>query len=71
MKLIDATVPLDAKLPTYPRNVPFGLQAAQRIAQGDQADVPAFQPGAPADHLLPGAGVIAVVESEAPPPAPR
>ena len=71
MKLIDVTVPFDAKLPTYLRNVPLGLKAAQRIGQGDQADVPAFQPCAPAHHLLSGAGVIAVVGSEAPRTAPR
>jgi arylformamidase len=46
MKLIDVSVPLDAKLPTYPRNLPFRLEAVQRIAKGDHSNVSAFHMGA-------------------------
>jgi arylformamidase len=42
MKLIDVSVPLDAKLPTYPGNVPFTLEATQRIAQGATSNVSAI-----------------------------
>ena len=42
MKLIDVSVPLDAKLPTYPGNVPFTLEATQRIAQGGSSNVSAL-----------------------------
>jgi arylformamidase len=41
MKLIDVTVPLDAKLPTYPGNTPFTLEATQRMAQGATSNVSA------------------------------
>ncbi len=41
MKLIDVSVPLDAKLPTYPGNVPYSLEATQRIAQGGSSNVSA------------------------------
>jgi len=41
MKLIDVSVPLDAKLPTYPGNTPFTLEATQRIAQGASSNVSA------------------------------
>ena len=39
MKLIDVTVPLDARLPTYPGNTPFTLEAIKRIARGDSSNV--------------------------------
>jgi arylformamidase len=41
MKLIDVTVPLDAKLPTYPGNTPFTLEPTQRMAQGATSNVSA------------------------------
>jgi arylformamidase len=39
MKLIDVSVPLDAKLPTYPNNTPFTLEAVKRIAEGGSSNV--------------------------------
>ena len=39
MKLIDVSVPLDARLPTYPHNTPFALEPIKRIAQGDSSNV--------------------------------
>ena len=39
MKLIDVTVPLDARLPTYPGNTPFTVEAIKRIARGDSSNV--------------------------------
>jgi arylformamidase len=39
MKLIDVSVPLDANLPTYPGNTPFAVEAIQRIAQGNHANL--------------------------------
>ena len=42
MKLIDVSVPLDAKLPTYPGNTPFSLEATQRIARGASSNVSAI-----------------------------
>ena len=39
MKLIDVTVPLDATLPTYPGNTPFGLEPIKRLARGDSSNV--------------------------------
>jgi arylformamidase len=42
MKLIDVSVPLDAKLPTYPGNTPFNLEATQRIADGASSNVSAL-----------------------------
>src|SRR5438128_9057926 len=39
MKLIDVSVPLDAKLPTYPNNTPFSLEPIKRIARGDSSNV--------------------------------
>jgi arylformamidase len=39
MKLIDVTVPLDARLPSYPNNTPFSLEAIKRIARGDSSNV--------------------------------
>ena len=42
MKLIDVSVPLDAKLPTYPGNTPFTLEATQRLAAGASSNVSAI-----------------------------
>lgn len=42
MKLIDVSVPLDAKLPTYPGNTPFSLEATQRMAEGGSSNVSAI-----------------------------
>jgi arylformamidase len=42
MKLIDVSVPLDAKLPTYPGNTPFTLEATQRMADGGSSNVSAI-----------------------------
>jgi arylformamidase len=39
MKLIDVSVPLDARLPTYPQNTPFTLEPIKRIARGDSSNV--------------------------------
>ncbi|HEV3062918.1 MAG TPA: cyclase family protein [Vicinamibacterales bacterium] len=39
MKLIDVSVPLDAKLPTYPNNTPFTIEATKRIADGGSSNV--------------------------------
>jgi len=39
MKLIDVTVPLDARVPVYPGNTPFTLEAIKRIARGDSSNV--------------------------------
>ena len=39
MKLIDVSVPLDARLPTYPHNTPFSLEPIKRIARGDSSNV--------------------------------
>jgi arylformamidase len=39
MKLIDVSVPLDAKLPTYPHNTPFTLEPIKRLARGDSSNV--------------------------------
>jgi len=39
MKLIDVSVPLDAKLPTYPNNTPFTLEPTKRIADGGSSNV--------------------------------
>jgi arylformamidase len=39
MKLIDVSVPLDGKLPTYPNNTPFSLEPIKRIARGDSSNV--------------------------------
>src|SRR5882724_2990026 len=39
MRLIDVSVPLDARLPTYPNNTPFSLQPIKRIARGDSSNV--------------------------------
>ena len=39
MKLIDVTVPLDSKLPSYPGNAPFTIEAVKRLSQGDSSNV--------------------------------
>jgi arylformamidase len=39
MKLFDVSVPLDARLPTYPHNTPFTLEPIKRIARGDSSNV--------------------------------
>jgi len=39
MKLIDVSVPIDAKLPNYPGNTPFTLEPIKRIARGDSSNV--------------------------------
>jgi arylformamidase len=39
MKLIDVSVPLDARLPTYPGNAPVDLEAVKRLARGDSSNV--------------------------------
>jgi arylformamidase len=39
MKLIDVSVPLDARLPTYPNNTPFTLEPMKRVAQGGSSNV--------------------------------
>jgi arylformamidase len=39
MKLIDVSVPLDAKLPTYPNNTPFTVEPIKRIADGGSSNV--------------------------------
>src|SRR5262245_61676601 len=38
MKLIDVSVPLDARLPTYPGNAPVDLEAVKRLARGDSSN---------------------------------
>jgi arylformamidase len=39
MKLIDVTVPLDSRLPTYPGNTPYTLEPIKRMARGDSSNV--------------------------------
>src|SRR5262252_546665 len=39
MKLIDVSVPVDARLPTYPGNAPVDLEAVKRLARGDSSNV--------------------------------
>jgi arylformamidase len=39
MKLIDVTVPLDSRLPTYPGNTAYSLEAIKRMANGDSSNV--------------------------------
>ena len=39
MKLIDVSLPLDARLPTYPHDTPFTLEAVKRMARGDSSNV--------------------------------
>lgn len=43
MKLIDVTVPLDSRLPTYPGDEPFALEATRRLASGASANVSAVR----------------------------
>jgi len=39
MKLIDISVALDERLPTYPNNTPFTLEPIKRLARGDSSNV--------------------------------
>jgi arylformamidase len=39
MKLIDVSVPLDAKLASYPGNTPFSIEPVKRIASGGSSNV--------------------------------
>lgn len=39
MKLIDLSVPLDAKLPSYPGNTPFSIEPVKRISQGGSSNL--------------------------------
>jgi arylformamidase len=39
MKLIDVSVPLDAKLPTYPNNTPFSVEPIKRLSDGGSSNV--------------------------------
>src|SRR5262245_46730884 len=39
MKLIDVSVPLDSKLPTYPGNTPFQLEAVKRLTRGESSNL--------------------------------
>jgi arylformamidase len=39
MKLIDVSVPLDARTPTYPNNTPFSLEPMKRVAEGGSSNV--------------------------------
>jgi len=39
MKLIDVSVPLDSRLPIYPNNTAFSLEATKRISRGDSSNV--------------------------------
>jgi arylformamidase len=68
MKLIDVSVALDARLPTYPGNTPFSLEPIQSIARGDHANVSTIHSSVHAGthvdaprHFLPeGAGAEAL-----------
>jgi arylformamidase len=42
MKLIDVSVPLDARLPSYPGNPPFRLEPLKRIADGGSSNLSAL-----------------------------
>ena len=42
MKLIDVSVPLDSRLPTYPNNLPFSLEPIKRLARGESSNVSAL-----------------------------
>ncbi len=46
MKLIDVTVPLDSRTPTYPGNTPFTIEAIKRIARGDSSNTSTLHLGA-------------------------
>ena len=39
MALIDVSVPLNSRLPAYPGNTPFRLEAIKRLANGDSSNV--------------------------------
>src|SRR5512144_2556128 len=39
MKLIDVSVPLDAKLPSYPGNTRFSVEPIKRISEGGSANL--------------------------------
>ena len=39
MKLIDVTVPLDDRLPSYPGNAPLAVEPVKRLARGDSSNV--------------------------------
>ena len=39
MKLIDVSVPIDERLPSYPGNAPFDLEPVKRLARGDSSNV--------------------------------
>jgi arylformamidase len=39
MKLIDVSVPLDERLPSYPGNAPLDLEPVKRLARGDSSNV--------------------------------
>jgi len=39
MKLIDLSVPLDQRLPSYPGNAPLDLEPVKRLARGDSSNV--------------------------------
>ena len=39
MKLIDVSVALDGRLPSYPGNAPVDLEAVKRLARGDSSNV--------------------------------
>jgi kynurenine formamidase len=72
MKHIDVTVPLDARLPTYPNHTPFSLGPTTRVSKGDNSNGSTLlhmiahistHVDAPRhffDHLLSGAGVIVI-----------
>jgi arylformamidase len=68
MKLIDVSVPLDSRLPTYPGNTPFSLEVVQSMARGNHANVSTMHASVHAGthvdaprHFLPdGAGAEAL-----------
>jgi arylformamidase len=39
MKLIDVSLPLDSRLPSYPGNTPFSIEPIKRIASGGSSNV--------------------------------
>ena len=64
MKLIDVSVPLDAKLPSYPGNTPFSVEPIKRICDGGSANLSTLHMSAhsgthvdaPCHFFDPGAG---------------
>jgi arylformamidase len=46
MTIVDVTVPLSDKVPTYPGNVPFSLQLVKTLAAGASSNVSALHLGA-------------------------